>query len=263
MLGELLNLEQLRVTAVDNGVALLEMDNPPVNALSRKLSDELTHALDVISEVDEIRSVVLTALGNSFCAGADLKGRKDVIKGPGDMPAHLRRTRECFHAIRECAKPVVAAVNGHALGAGLAMVASADIILASENASFGLPEIDVGLMGGTGHAKRLFSHSLLRRMALTGYRVPAAELYRRGIIEECVARDQLVPTAMEIASTIAEKSPVSTRLAKMTLNAIEDMTLRDAYRYEQDMTAAISQTEDAKEAQRAFIEKRKPKFVGR
>ena len=260
---QLKNLTQLNVTVSEEGIALLEMNFPPVNALSRTLSEELTRALDVISETEVMRSVVLTGAGKVFCAGADLKGRKDVIKGPGDLPAHSRRTRECFHAIRECTKPVVAAVNGHALGAGLAIVASCDVIVASESASLGLPEIDVGLMGGASHAKRLFSHSLLRRMVLTGYRVPARELYRLGIIEDCVVPDRLIANAMELALSIASKSPLAVKLAKQTLNAIEDMTLRDGYRYEQDMTVVISRTEDAKEAQQAFIEKRRPNFVGR
>lgn len=244
-------------------VAILRMNFAPVNALSRVLSDELTLALDRISETDEIRAVVLTGEGKIFCAGADMKGRASVIKGPGDLPAHSRRTRECFHTIRECTKPVIAALNGPALGAGLAIAASCDILVASESAVLGLPEINVGLLGGGSHAMRLFPHSLVRRMMLTGYRVPASELYRLGIIEACVPEDQLMSVAMEIASTIAAKSPVSVRLAKQTLNAIEGMSLRDGYRYEQDMTAAIAKTEDAKEAQRAFLEKRTPIFVGR
>lgn len=207
--------------------------------------------------------MVLTGAGKVFCAGADLKGRADVIKGPGDLPAHLRRTRECFHAIRECAKPVVAAINGPALGSGLAMVASADVLIASERASLGLPEVDVGLLGGCRHAMRLFPHSLLRRMMLTGYRVPAAELYRLGIVEACTAQEDLLPAAMEMAGVIAAKSPVSTRMGKHTLNTIEDMSLRDGYRYEQDMTTIIATTEDAAEAQAAFREKRAPVFKGR
>ncbi|MEK7943521.1 enoyl-CoA hydratase/isomerase family protein [Pigmentiphaga sp. YJ18] len=251
---------QLRV---DGHIALVTLDSPPVNALTRVLNDELTAALDWISETPDIRVVVLTGAGKVFCAGADLKGRADVIKGPGDLPAHLRRTRECFHAIRECAKPVVAAINGPALGSGLAMVASADVLIASERATLGLPEVDVGLLGGCRHAMRLFPHSLLRRMMLTGYRVPAAELYRLGIVESCTAPEDLLPAAMEMAGVIAAKSPVSTRMGKHTLNTIEDMSLRDGYRYEQDMTAIIATTEDAAEAQAAFREKRAPVFKGR
>jgi enoyl-CoA hydratase/carnithine racemase len=244
-------------------VATLTLNSPPVNALTRVLNDELTLALDRISEMDEVRVVVLTGAGKVFCAGADLKGRASVIQGPGDLPAHSRRTRECFHAIRECAKPVICAINGAALGSGLAMAASSDILVASEKGSLGLPEVDVGLLGGCRHAMRLFSHSRLRRMMLTGMRVPGAELYRLGVVEACTAPEDLMPTAMEIATTIASKSPVSTRMGKHTLNVIEDMSLRDGYRYEQDMTAQIAKTDDAREAQRAFAEKRAPVFTGR
>lgn len=256
------DLTQLRFELNDY-VATLTLDSPPVNALTRTLNDELTLALDRISEMDDVRVVVLTGAGKVFCAGADLKGRADVIKGPGDLPAHSRRTRECFHAIRECAKPVICAINGAALGSGLAMAASSDILIASEKASLGLPEVDVGLLGGCRHAMRLFSHSRLRRMMLTGLRVPGAELYRLGIVEACTAPEELMPTALELAATIASKSPVSTRMGKHTLNVIEDMSLRDGYRYEQDMTALIGKTDDAKEAQRAFAEKRPAVFTGR
>jgi len=256
------DLTQLNYHFADH-VATLTLNVPPVNALTRTLNDELTLALDRISEMDEVRAVVLTGAGKVFCAGADLKGRKDVIKGPGDLPAHSRRTRECFHAIRECAKPVVCALNGAALGSGLAMAASSDILVASEKATLGLPEVDVGLLGGCRHAMRLFSHSRLRFMALTGTRVSGMELYRLGIVEACVAPEELLPTALGIARAIASKSPVSTRMGKHTLNVIEDMSLRDGYRYEQDMTAQIAKTADAKEAQLAFAEKRAPVFVGR
>ena len=244
-------------------VATLTMNSPPVNALTRTLNDELTQALDQLSEMDDVRAVVLTGAGKVFCAGADLKGRFENIKGPGDLVAHSRRTRECFHAIRECAKPVVCAINGAALGSGLAMVASADILLCSDKASVGLPEVDVGLLGGCRHAMRLFSHSRLRRMMLTGYRVSGVELLRLGIVEACTSPEELMPAALELAATIASKSPVSTRLGKHTLNVIEDMSLRDGYRYEQDMTAIIGKTDDAKEAQLAFKEKRSPVFTGR
>ena len=244
-------------------VAVLRMNNVPVNALSRILSDELTQALDIISEIDEVRAVVLTGEGKVFCAGADLKGRAEIIKGPGDLPAHSRRTRECFHAIRECAKPVIVAINGAALGAGLAIAASADIIVTSEKGSIGLPEIDVGLLGGCSHAQRLFPHTMLRMMAFTGYRVPASELFRLGVAIQVTTPEELITEAVALATKIASKSPLSIKLSKQTLNTIEDMSLRDGYRYEQDMTAAIARTEDAKEAQRAFLEKRPAVFVGR
>jgi enoyl-CoA hydratase/carnithine racemase len=247
----------------NNYVATLTLNAPPVNALTRVLNDELTLALDRISEMEEVRVVILTGTGKVFCAGADLKGRASLIKNHGDHLAHSRRTRECFHAIRECAKPVICAINGAALGSGLAMAASSDILIASENASLGLPEVDVGLLGGCRHAMRLFSHSRLRRMMLTGMRVSGEELYRLGIVEACTPAENLMVIANEIAASIASKSPLSTSMGKHTLNVIEDMSLRDGYRYEQDMTAIISKTDDAKEAQLAFMEKRLPIFKGR
>ncbi|CAB3861927.1 enoyl-CoA hydratase/isomerase family protein [Achromobacter animicus] len=252
----------LDVTIAD-GVATILLANPPVNALSTDMMNELSWVLDRISETPEVRAVVLSGQGNIFCAGADLKSRGETIKGPGDLPQHSRRTRECFHAIRECAKPVVGAINGAALGAGLAIVASCDILIAASTAVVGLPEINVGLLGGGRHGMRLFGHSRLRRMMLTGLRVDGDELYRLGIVEAAVPADALMDSAMELARELASKSPLATVLAKQTLNAIEDMSLRDGYRYEQDMTAAIAKTEDAQEARRAFLEKRAPVFQGK
>ncbi|MGW9064833.1 enoyl-CoA hydratase/isomerase family protein [Achromobacter animicus] len=252
----------LDVTIAD-GVATILLANPPVNALSTDMMNELSWVLDRISETPEVRAVVLSGQGKIFCAGADLKSRGETIKGPGDLPQHSRRTRECFHAIRECAKPVVGAINGAALGAGLAIVASCDILIAASAAVVGLPEINVGLLGGGRHGMRLFGHSRLRRMMLTGLRVDGDELYRLGIVEAAVPADALMDRAMELARELASKSPLATVLAKQTLNAIEDMSLRDGYRYEQDMTAAIAKTEDAQEARRAFLEKRAPVFQGK
>lgn len=159
-------------------------------------------------------------------------------------------------------KPVIAALNGPALGAGLAVAASCDILVASETASLGLPEIDVGLIGGGRHAQRLFPHSLLRRVMLTGYRVPGPELYRLGIVEACVPPDQLMDWAMELARTIAAKIPVASRIAKRSLNTIEKLSPRDGYRFEQNMTQDLSGYEDSKEAMLAFAEKRPPVFKG-
>jgi enoyl-CoA hydratase/carnithine racemase len=175
----------------------------------------------------------------------------------------MRTARECFHSILECKKPVIAAINGPALGAGLGIAASCDILVAGESASIGLPEIDVGLMGGGRHAMRLFGHSRARRMMLTGYRVSGAEMFRLGVAEACVPDDRLMDTAMDLARQIAAKSPIASVIAKHALNTIEEMTLRDGYRFEQSMTVNLQGSEDSKEAMRAFVEKRKPVFKGR
>ncbi|OWT73667.1 MULTISPECIES: enoyl-CoA hydratase/isomerase family protein [unclassified Achromobacter] len=254
--------DTLRVALQDH-VATVWLDHPPVNAVNTQLLQDLTLALDQFGDDPEVRCVVLTGQGKVFCAGADLKNRGQMLDQPGGLPQHSRRTRELFHAIRECPKPVIAALNGPALGAGLGIAASCDILVAAESASLALPEVDVGLLGGVKHAQRLFGHSRLRRMMLTGMRVTGAELYRLGIVEACVPNDRLMEEAGAIARQIASKSPVSVQLMIQTANAIEDMSLRDGYRYEQDMTAQVAKTDDAKEARQAFLEKRAPVFKGR
>jgi enoyl-CoA hydratase/carnithine racemase len=248
---------------VKDHVAVVTMDRPPVNAVNAQFNEELTRVFDTLSDRDDVRAAVLTGAGKSFCAGADIKARLERAPEPGDFWQHSRRVREAFHAIVECRVPVVAAINGPALGAGLAIVASCDILVASEQAVLGLPEINVGLLGGGRHTMRLFGHSKTRRMMLTGQRLPGPELYRLGVVEECVPPERLMDAALAIATDIAAKSPVATRLAKSTLNAIEFMTLRDGYRFEQNMTGELGKTEDSKEAMRAFVEKRPPRFSGR
>ncbi|MEZ5766010.1 MAG: enoyl-CoA hydratase/isomerase family protein [Xanthobacteraceae bacterium] len=256
------NLTQMRVE-ISNYVAVATMNNPPVNAQSRELQDEISLAFDLMSDDENVRVVVFTGQGKVFSAGADIKARGSMATQPAGQRQHLRSARESYHSIVECKKPVICAINGPALGAGLALVASCDILIASEQAALGMPEIDVGLMGGGRHAMRLFGHSRVRRMAMTGYRVPGPELYRLGVVEACVPAEELMPTAMKFANDIASKAPLAVQLFKQSLNAIEEMSLRDGYRYEQDMTVQIGKTEDSKEAMRAFIEKRKPVFKGR
>ena len=244
-------------------IAIVRMDHPPVNAQNAQFHHEMMQTFDAISDRDDVRVAVLTGAGKIFSAGADIKARADRGTEPGVAWGHNRTARECFHSVMECRKPVIGALNGAALGAGLAVAASCDILVASETAVLGLPEINVGLLGGGRHTMRLFGHSLTRRMMFTGYRVPADELYRLGIVETVVPPDRLMEAAMGFAREIASKSPVAIGLAKHALNSIEEMSLRDGYRFEQNMTTELSHYEDSAEAMRAFLEKREPVFKGR
>ena len=257
-----MDLETVKLSISDS-IATVVMDRPPVNAQNARMRAELTWVFDTISDRDDVRVAILTGTGNMFSAGADIKERPAVVKEPGDYLRHNRVTRECFYSIKECAKPVIAAVNGPAMGAGYALMVFCDIMLASDNAFVSMPEIDVGLSGGARMLLELFPKSTARRMFFTGCRVSAAELYRLGVIEACVPRDQLMDEALKIAREIAAKSPLAMRYAKDDINTIEELSLRDAYRYEQNITIALSKTEDAREAQRAFIERRPPVFKGR
>jgi enoyl-CoA hydratase/carnithine racemase len=239
------------------------MDRPPVNAQNTQFNNDMALVFDTISDRDDVRVAVLTGAGKCFSAGADIKDRAGKERQPGDAWQHNRRVRECFLSIVECQKPVIGAINGPALGAGLAVAASCDILVASEDAVIGLPEINVGLLGGGRHAMRLFGHSRTRRMMFTGLRVDGKELYRLGVVEACVPAAKLMETALGIAREIASKSPAAMRLAKHSLNTIEEMSLRDGYRFEQNMTVEIGKTEDSKEAMLAFVEKRQPVFKGK
>ena len=246
--------------AVADHVATVTLDRPPVNAQTGATQDEIARCFDELSDLPEVRAVILTGAGKVFSAGADIKARVGIAPRPGGDRAHLRGARESYYAIMECKKPVIAAINGPALGAGLALVASCDILVAAEEAELGLPEVTVGLMGGCRHAMRLFGHSSVRRMMFTGERLRGPELYRRGVVEACVTQSELLPTARAIAARIAELSPTAVQLAKHSINTIENLSLRDGYRFEQDMTMQLSRTPDAIEAKRAFLEKRKPRF---
>ena len=250
-------------TDIADHIAVVTMDAPPVNAVSTQFMEEMIAAIDRLNDLDDVRVAIITGAGRCFSAGADIKGRLNRKDAAGDYWAHARRAREMSWSMIENKKPIIAAINGPALGAGLGIAVSCDILMASENASLGLPEVDVGLMGGGRHTMRVFGHSLTRRMMLTGYRVPGPELYRLGIVECCVPQAQLMDEAMTMAGSIASKSPIATRMAKHAAQTIEFMTLRDGYRFEQNLTHELSRTEDAKEAMRAFAEKRKPNFQGR
>lgn len=246
---------------IEDHVAIVTMDAPPVNAQSREFVEEMINVFDALNETPGVRCVVLTGNGKCFSAGADIRSRAKVGQGqPGDTYRHLRRAREVGFVITEMNIPVIAAVNGPALGAGMGLAICCDFIVASTRANFGLPEIDIGLMGGVRHTMRVFPLSLTRRMVLTGWRVPAEELYRRGLIEACVDPDALMDTALEMARAIASKSPAAVRLAKRAINTVETMGLKDGYRFEQNLTVEMTRHEDSKEAMRAFMEKRPPVF---
>jgi len=251
----------LKIT-VEDYVAVAQMDRPPVNAQNSEFRDEITRAFDAFTDRDDVRCVVLTGTGRMFSAGADMKTRPKTGE-PGEYWGFNRVGREMFNAIHECAKPVIAAVNGPALGAGFGLVAACDIVCASDNAVFGMPEIDIGLMGGAAILQQFFGRSRARRMFYTGWRVPAEELYRTGVIECCVPLEQLMPEAMKIARDIAGKSPLAMNYAKLSMNTTMHMPPRDGYRFEQGLTVALSKSEDALEARQAFFEKRRPVWKGR
>ena len=240
-------------------VLLIMIDRPPVNAMTVAAHRALRDALRSADNDPSIRCIVLTGAGDrAFVAGGDV-----AELGALDPELALERTRvvrQVFDAIRRNPVPVIAAVNGHALGSGLVMVSQCDVIVAAESATFGLPEITVGVMGGTKHLARIVPEKLMRWMALTGNRVDAAHLARLGVIHKVVPRREVLAAALEVAADICAKSPASVRLMKEVINLTESMDLDNGYHVETYATAIISTHPDSKEAARAFQEKRPANF---
>ena len=175
-------------------------------------------------------------------AGLDLRAE---APGADDSPARFVTdpglvAREPMWAITDCAVPVIGAINGPALGAGLAYAACCDILVAADTATFGCTEINVGLLGASAHLSRLVGRHKAREMFFTGETVTAAELHRLGVVRAVVPRAELMGTALELAATLATKSPIAMRLAKESMNRVEDLSLEDGYRTEQDYTARLA-----------------------
>jgi enoyl-CoA hydratase len=243
-------------------VITVMLDRPPVNALTIALYDKIADTFDAIGARDDVHCAIFTARGErAFCAGLDLK--EFLAATPEQDPERAKIVRRTFSAVRHCAIPVVAAVNGPALGAGCVLASVCDIRLASPNATFGLPEINVGRCGGGAHMGRHLPQGLLRRMYFTGKPIGAEEAQRFGFVDEIVPAADLIPAAMKLAETIAAKAPLGLRLGKKSLNEIEFMPVEAGYAREQEFSTQLMRTEDAREATRAVVEKRAPVFKGR
>ena len=246
----------------DAHVATVTLDRPPVNAVNGPMTEALCATFTSVADDWDVRCVILASSSDRvWCGGADIKEHAERSGAPPTDPGKI--TRDAMWSILDCPVPVIAAVNGPALGGGLAFAACCDIIVASERAVFGCPEIDVGLLGGGAHLQRMVGPYRMRELYYTGKRVPAAEMYELGGISRVVPHESLAAAAREIADEIARKSPPAIRLAKEALTRVEHLPLREAYRTEQDYTARLRGYRDSKEAMQAFLEKRPPKFQGR
>jgi enoyl-CoA hydratase len=241
------------------GVLIATIDRPPVNAVNVDFFRTATEFFRDIGRDPKARCVILTGAGRLFSAGADVKGLND--RTTEGMFFRSQWTRDCFNAIRGCQIPVIGAVNGGALGAGLVLASCCDMVVASEASFFGLPEVDVGVMGGTRHAARLLPDKLVRYLALTGQRLPPQELLAMGGINRIVAPENLMSSAFEIADRIARKSPLAIKLMKDSINLTEDFPITEGYRIEQLYTTLASAMDESKEASAAFLEKREPSWV--
>ncbi|GAA1382639.1 enoyl-CoA hydratase/isomerase family protein [Pseudonocardia kongjuensis] len=248
--------------SADGTIGLVQLDRPPVNAVNGAMYREITRFFgDVTTHLPDARVIVLSGRGRHFCGGNDLAEFQTMTAE--NAAERMRLVREAFFAVYDCPVPVIAAVHGVAVGTGLAIAASCDLVVAAEGARFGLPEVNVGVMGGAKHLSRLVPQGVVRRMHLQGDPVPAEELLRYGGITEIVPADQLDAAARRLARSIARHSPTVLRFAKRSLNAIEYLPLKEGYRLEQGLTGELAAYDDAKEAVNAFLERREPVYTGR
>lgn len=255
-----MNLQFLTLST-DGPVAVVTMKRPPVNSVHVPMYDEIKTVFSTIRDLaPHARVVILTGEGRHFCGGNDLN--EFATMTADNAPVRMLHVRDAFTSIYDCALPVIAAVRGVAVGTGVALVGSCDMVVAGESAKFSLPEIQVGAMGGAKHLSRLVPQGVVRRMHFTADVVPAAELAVYGGIVKVVPDDELLAEAHALAARVARHSPVAIRIAKRSLNQIEYMDLRSGYQFEQGLTAELAGYDDAKEAVAAFFEKRDPIYTG-
>ncbi len=256
-------MSDLKVEQRDH-IVVVTLDRPPVNAVDNDAFGRIGDLFSSLGDDREVRAVVLTGAGQkAFCAGADLSpsdSRPRSERHPRELTDAGHLAREAMWAIIDCAVPVVGAINGPALGAGLALAACCDMLVASENAVFGTPEINVGLLGASAHLSLMMGRHKAREMFFTGEPASAAEMYRIGAVRTVTTPEALQDTALELAGLLAAKSPIALRLAKESMNRTEHLPLREAYRTEQDYTTRLLRFEDSREARRAFREKHDPEF---
>ncbi len=220
-------------------IAEIVVDHPPVNALPIAAWRAIAACLDGAGRDPDTRAVILRAEGRGFNAGVDIK----ELHGADDHGPLVEVNRACaeaFAAVYACPVPVIAAVHGFCLGGGVGLVGVADILIASTDATFGLPEVERGALGAATHLARLVPPGKLRAMLYTGARATAAELHGWGSVHAVVERAELLPEAMRIAMTLASRDPVVMRAAKQAANAIDPVDPRESYRIEQGYTFELN-----------------------
>lgn len=239
------------------GIAEVVINKPPVNALNSDQWHALADCIEQLGAREDLRVLVVRAEGRGFCAGVDIK---ELDAHPERIVAVNAGNYRTFEAIHRSPLPVIVAVHGFVLGGGIGIAGAADIVIAADNASFGVPEVDRGAMGGGAHLQRLFPVQKVRAMYFTGQPIDANEAWRLGALESVVPADGLRDEALRLAGTIAQKSGAMLRLAKESLNGVEDGNLEDKYRWEQGFTLQAYMSPDSAETRQAFVQKRDARF---
>src|SRR5580704_16000674 len=245
--------------SISEGVAEVVMDNPPVNALNVAGWFELADIVRRLGTDPEVRALILAADGRGFNAGVDIK-EMQAQEGYAALIGANRGCYAAFAAVYECEVPVIAAVNGFCLGGGIGLVGNSDIIIAAEDATFGLPEVDRGALGAATHLARLVPQHKMRAMVYMATTATAQELHHFGSVLAVVPKDQLRAKAREVAANIAAKSGTVIRRAKESINGIDPVDVKRSYRFEQGFTFELNLSGVSDEARQAFVDKRDAEF---
>lgn len=244
-------------------VALVQLNRPKeLNALNTKLMQELRDALQTLDKNDQVRAIVLTGNDQAFAAGADIKQMAD--RSAVDML--MIDQFSTWDQIKKTKKPLIAAVSGFCLGGGCELAMTCDMIIASESARFGQPEIKIGVMPGAGGTQRLtraIGKAKAMEMVLTGRFISAQEALGLGLVNKVAPVEMYLREALTLASEIAQMSPVAAQLAKESVNRAFETHLDEGLQSERKNFYLCFSTEDQKEGMKAFIEKRKPEYRGR
>ena len=236
-------------------VAVVTIANPPVNALPVEGWFRLAETIRTLGRDPDVHVVIVNAEGKGFQAGVDIK---ELAADPTkrSLVNVNRGCSETFAAVYDCEVPVIAAVHGYCLGGGVGIAGNADIVVASDDATFGVPEVDRGALGVATHLARFVPPHKLRALYYTGAMITAAELHSYGSVERVVPREQLLDAALELAHVIAAKSPLVIRRAKESLNMIDPVDVKRSYRFEQGFTFELNLWGDSDELRQAFVDKR-------
>lgn len=246
-------------------VGLITIDSPPMNVLDKEVIDSLE---EIIQNVDDSLNVLIIkgAGEKSFVAGADIKEFPELTNETGQ--AICLRGQAIFNQLANLKQPVIAAIDGFTLGGGLELALACDIRFSSESSIFGLPEVKLGIIpgyGGTQRLPRTIGLGKAKQLLLSGNFISADEAYRIGLIDEVIEsiESNVIEEAMKLAKTIASRGPKAVQLAKKVMNEGMDQTLKEGLKFEAETFGKICETEDKKEGVNAFIEKRKPCFMGK
>ena len=238
-------------THVENEIAEIIFDFPPVNAFNSKIWNDIPGTINDLGSRQDVKVILIRSKGKGFCAGVDIK---ELASDSNAIISVNEGNYLTGHAIHHCEIPVIIAAHKFIIGGGVIMCGAADIVIASDDAYFALPEIDRGAMGGASHLQRMLGVSKVRSAFLTGGTITAKEAFRLGGIEKVVPYESLVQEAMDYANILTKKSRVALRIAKKALNGIEPFDVDTNYRWEQGFTYEMYLHEDSQRARDTFVE---------